>query len=627
MQIKYPKENKVIRISNKRPKENSQNNELKSQIDRMKYQIDELETSSNEIRQSSNSNRIEQIENRITANNTAISGLSNILAADEQSISNNSTAIGQTNNTVSQISSDLQTLSNNYTTTNNQVTVHTQQISNMIPQLNGAMYDIAMMSDQVNQNTEDIADLKANGSGGSGGSCNCSSVISGLQSNFDSISNRVAVLESKVDSNSIQYQETIYNEFDVYERELDISKQNSLTTPSVLFTTESVLTSLDENEEVVTHAVKITANIEMKLAFDMADTYKFDVYDNDLIINTKNISIDQNDVNTEKTITIKTTSYTNIVNHNFYIVVTGINAQILNSTIQLNKLKLTIISPNVVILNKIKPFDVYFNYYTNKYYLSDCSNGYAKLAEINANDLNSTSDIVWTQTNIEAQNYKTYFAGETDNTTTTLGRRYAIITHKNNTIEIVDCTDNTLHYVFPEYTYLANNLVARRTYITFYTCKMYRNTATMQYLNVNQNMSVSGVIDLSNSNQIANLVPYLNNGAYLTNSTISVGLMECKTDGIWYFRFSQTYNSSSVSNLEQYISDLKMYAKSYSNSCYNFDTYYKIHEKFYYRHGTMQNTLMSFGQKVEIGEYQDLFAGKNNDYFVVTNNEICYIKN
>lgn len=617
MQIKYPKENKVIRISNKKPKENTQNNELKNQIERMRCQIDELETSSNEMRQNSSSSKIEQIESSITANNAAISGLSNRLATDEQSIINNSTAIGQTNNAVSQISSDLQTLSNNYTTTSNQVTVHTNQISNIIPQLNGAMYDIAMMSDQVDQNTEDIADLKANGTGGSGGNCNCASDIADLKQNYQDTLNRIVVLESKVADAETQYLENIYRQYDLYEREFDITKQNTLTTPSVLFFTESMLTSLDENQETVTHSVKVVNNIELQIIFASAGTYNYVIYDNDTAIHTNSIEVEQNEVNSTKTVNIKTTNFTNISNHNYYIVITG-----LNCSITLKKLKMLLISPNVIIFNKICNYDVDYNYYKNKYYISDCSSGTAKICEISPSDLSSTSDIVWTNTGIAAQNYKIYYIGLTNNTSTDLGKKYAIVTQKNNTVKIVDLDTNQDLYTFDEGTFKVEKVCTKRNYSQLYYTKVNGNNIESKYCLLYQDGTIS-FTNIKDSEFIVDLNTIRNNFNYLQDTGSWFGFSIINKTGKSRYYINQTTVKQEVFD---HVERIRWYMHNSINSNnFEYDVYFKIKGKFYHTFVTNYNNVVTYSNMQEIGEYEDVFIGENGNRFIVINNQLQYV--
>lgn len=621
MQIKYPKENKVIRISNKRPKENTQNNELKNQIERMKYQIDELETSSNEIRINSNSSRIDEIENRITANNTAISGLSNRLSADEQSISNNSTAIGQTNNAVSQISSDLQSLSNNYTTTNNQVNVHTQQIANMIPQLNGAMYDIAMLSDQVDQNTEDIADLKANGTGGSGGSCDCAGHITSLDT-------RVSILESKINKILPDYIETIYKEIDNYERELDISAQNEVFTPTVLFSMNDYLSYVDNEGITVREYQKANLTINLSYKLNTADTTTFTVYNNSTVLRTINMTTEAQDVNKNLEVSIKAVASASIRNQNVYVVCTTSSE---NTTITLTSMNISINAPNVSILNKIQPFEVMYNYYTNKYYFSDCRTGYAKLAEIDANSFTSLDDLTWIATNIEAQNYKTYLVPETTmsspNEAATIWKRYALIIHKNNTAEIINYDDSTKRYTYPLGTYKLEPYPTRNGYLMVnYICAN-KNTITAQYNIIQHTMIATTTTTFSNAENLANISATRNNLPYLSFSSTFVHLTVTENKGDCRLYMNRTFPCE-PEILYQYVQDSKLYLiNRISSSKTDYKLYSKRFNKFYCQDASFDISIVTLGNENYIGEYDDLFIGLNNNLFVVVNNTLQYVPN
>ena len=454
--------------------------------------------------------------------------------------------------------------------------------------------------------------------GGGGGSCNCADDIASLQNAIDLINVKCSVLESKIESNSTQYIENIECDYDIYERELEIEGDTTVVSPNVLFACEPTLTSLDEEENQVSHYVKIVANIDIKLVVDTAGTYTFDIYDNDLQKHTSTIDFESADLNTLKTITLKSTYYTNIANHNLYVSISGPTG----STIVLKYQKMFVIAPNATILNKITPFDVYFNYYTNKYYLSDCTSGFAKLAEIDASNLSSTNDIVWTQTNIEAQNYKTYFAGENDNTTTTLGRRYAIITHKNNTCEVIDCTDNTLNYVAPQGTYALINLVTRRTYISLFQSCMLRNTSTMKYYNLNQNMTTSNTANAGISGDLTvKVFGFYNNTNYLTNNTITYNNIILSKTGRMQFSGAQSTNNTDYFQAN-HVSLVRPYVLKINNNV-RYKIVYKRFDKFYCIYATSASTLKT-GTTTLLGEFDDVFLGANNDYFVVKNNALIY---
>ena len=455
-----------------------------------------------------------------------------------------------------------------------------------------------------------------------GGSCDCASDILQIKSDINKISQKIEELQSFVGYEEIVYNQDIQNNSDVYDRELEIVGTNVVYSPSVLFVTEKHLTVTDDEQNVVEYPNPINSKSEITVLVNAEGTYIFTLYDKTTIIKTVTKNFENEDLNTPTTITLNATVFNALDDHNYYI---GVQAQ--NSatpkTIAINKLKITITAPNATILNKIHPFDVQFNYYTNKYYISDCTSGYAKLAEIDANDLHSISDIVWTQTSIEAQNYRTFFINSQDNSGTTIGKKYAAITHKNDTVTIEDLSTNTTLFSAPKGTYKLSQVFTSHNYTQFYFSGINQNTITCKYYNIYQDGSVRTANSLANESTIANIECIRTNKAYLPTNAWAT-CMAIKTNSVMHaYNLAAKLNEFSI----DFVTDAKLYYdKTNVGTVYPyFYCYYKRFGKYYKFYAYYSGNVIQINSTTEVGEFEDFFEGANNDCFVVQNNSLQYV--
>ena len=459
-------------------------------------------------------------------------------------------------------------------------------------------------------------------SGGGSAACNCTTDIASLQSDIANINAKLLVMETKIKNNEVVYNETIYNEYDVYERDLDLSGTDSVNSPVVLFATQDMLTSTDQNDDITTYQINISSQITVQLQTNTAGDYIIETYEDNVLVNTKNVTFNVNELNTLKTITYKVQSFTSSSDHNYYIKFATGNVATYNASVAMYGLKIEIVAPNVTILNKIHPYDVQFCYYTNKYYISDCTSGFAKLAEIDANNLHSTSDIIWTQTNIPAQNFKTYFIGATDNTSTTIGKKYAIVTNKNDTISILDMDENQIIYTTARGCYKMSQIFTKHNYSVLFKNMVLPTSYEARLIFLSQAGAITSNYYFNYENTVVSIEGIRNNLDYLSGSASWSGNFTTKRNGELLYYTTNSYN---ISTNELFVEDAKLYMKKVTNSSnFDYDCFIKQFGKYYHFTGNYISRFTATSQKTLLGEYDDLFFGANNDYFVVNNKVLSY---
>lgn len=641
--------NKIIKVSNKKIKQNNED----EHIEKLKKQILELEeeTKTTKNRTSDYANNKQKIDDAYimaNTNNTAVSILTNRVSSAEQNISNLSSANTTNAQNITALSGQVSNHTTSINTLSSDLSSHVQDYNSLnerflnvvqvVGQHGGRIMDIDASIIQLQLYKQDkltagtgisIDENNVISSSGGSGSCNCASDIANLQSNVSTLNSKVATLESKIKKLMPDYLETVYKETDNYERELDISAQKQVYTPSVLFAMSDYLSYVDDENTTIKDYQKASLTINLNYSVSTADTITFDVYNKSTLITSLPVVIEQNKANQTQTFTIKTSISATEKNQNIYIVCTSVSD---STTINLSYFNLSIKAPNVSILNKIQPFEVVYHYYTNKYYFSDCRTGYAKIAEIDANEFTSLNDLVWTQTNIEAQNYKTYIVPtsttSSPNESSVVWVRYALIIHKNNTAEIINYNDSTKRYSYPVGTFKLEPFPTRNGYMMVNYICVNKNVVTTTYNIIQHNMTVSTIIHFINPDNNANISASRNNLPFISFGATWVHLLVTANTGNCRFYVNRT-SPTNPEVLFDFTQDSKLYLyKFVSEFNMNYRFYFKKFDKFYCKEaGVNSASIYPENGCTEIGEYDDLFEGLNKDLFVVANNELYYLKN
>lgn len=437
---------------------------------------------------------------------------------------------------------------------------------------------------------------------------------------------QVGILNGTYDENRLSGEfvpyadDEIVQTYDCYERELNIfgTGTNEILSPNILFVTETQVT---ENSQTTQAKAKIIVNFQF-IPSSYSGGLTFNIYDNGDCIGTFTQYYNITDLNSTQIFESTINNYTcTTKNHNLYVVCTASNS---NTNNLLTYMKIEITAPNVVILNKIQPFDVEYNFYTDTYYLSDCRSGTAKVCEISASDLSYTSDIVWQDTGIEAQNYKVFFtATNKSNSKLVATTKNVIITHKNNTIEIVGNQGQS--YIMP----VGTTKVASFSQISetpkFYVQSIIKNQILTYQMTLN-NFSTYTTESVQYGDQIADFETLEQHWDYCTTTYNKAIMCRTQIDGnnqfaLSYMTTGQTFSSgykNSV-NTKGYMTDYVGTYEYYANQ------YFKYYGKWIALPIKMRFSIYYF-TPYYVGEYDDFFLGANNDYFCVYDKKLHYFK-
>lgn len=176
---------------------------------------------------------------------------------------------------------------------------------------------------------------------------------------------------------------TIWQTYDCDERIYNFQNTQIITTPTLHFTTEQSSTG----------QIKLT----QKFSVNDAVTVTIKVYLNQTLLSEKTFSTQANTEHTYEFELFDCNFNQESTANNIYSTFTYTST---GKTITLTYQKVEITAPNARFLNKICPFNAF--YFDGMYYLTDCTGGTLKTAQIEANEMHNMDNLTWTETNIPA---------------------------------------------------------------------------------------------------------------------------------------------------------------------------------------------------------------------------------
>ena len=616
--IKYPSVSKVTRITNKKPETNRQTLEMENQIEKMRLQIDELETSANSFRGQSNNNsqgadttalqsQITQNANNISTLQTSVGTNTNNISTNTQNISSLQTATQTNSNNISSLQTVVAGKQDTLTAGDN-ITINNGVIS-----ATNTTYTAGTGIDITNN----VISATASG-GGSGSSCNCASDIANIQAeqieqnnkidntklNFDYAKKYLALMDTPTDPNynpqtyTPEPTGTIFQTQAEFDRKYNKQFTKTLTTPKMIFSADDGATG------TLLVKVNFTANENF--------TGTITIYNNNTSIFTEEVefSNETQSFQYSKTVSNITCSAGNM----FHVkIVSSTNTSIVMTN---SYAKLT--ANNAEVINQISPFNV--EYFNGKYYISDCSSGTAKIAEIAVSDMKNMFCLDWHDTGIECWRYGVSF-------------KVNKVANKSVVADRVDyyqTLDEKLHF---DNKTSGLNLTNQTLFMTDWSLT---NNNYLYYIALysNYNYACSSALDINTGtfyNFEKKYLNYVNCCAHkykienFSGNVVRMQAIMTKSDGSIYADYMNTNSIPELrlgfgTNCHSYYVQiaspipLVVFAKHY-NKILRYDYNYNANQNGF--------TLDSIS---EIGEYCEYFDGVNNDYFVVKDKQLFYYK-
>lgn len=176
---------------------------------------------------------------------------------------------------------------------------------------------------------------------------------------------------------------TIWQTYDCDERLFDIQNTKIITTPTLYFTTETASTG--------------TIKLTQKFSVTDAVTLTIKVYLNQTLFSEQTFSTQAGTLHTYEFELFDCNFNQETTANNIYTTFTYTGS---GKTISLSYQKVEITAPNARFLNKICPFNAY--HFGGMYYLTDCTGGTLKTAQIEASEMHNMDNLEWVDTQIPA---------------------------------------------------------------------------------------------------------------------------------------------------------------------------------------------------------------------------------
>ena len=603
MKTKYPKENKVIRVTNKKSEPSGHSAKMENQIERMKFQIDELETTSKKQSHDTLALQTEK-QNSLTFDAAPTLGSTNPVTSGGVYTALQNASLNITVDETPTQNSD------NAVSSGGVYSALSLKQDRLTIDLNPAQNSLhPVSSDGVYQKLQEKQDVLTAGtgitidqnnvisaSGGGGGMTQEQSTMLTQAYNYY----LTHVVEPDPAYNPQTYSEypagTIFQTYAKFSQRCNLTFTTTLTSPNMVFS------AIDNS----------SGTLNIKLSFTCSSNFNgtVDIYQNGTSIYHEQYSFNNASLSYifERTINGITLADGNV----FYVKIVSTTS----TSFILTKYQADLVAPNAEVINQISPFNV--DYFEGKYYISDCSSGTAKIAEIAVQDMFNMNSLTWVDTGIECLQYKTSFnmkqygnewiGDERFDYYLGLDNNYTFIrqsdgTTKNNAnsskLDWAQVTNGQLKYV-DNYKYgSALNLLT-------YTLSIFSSA-----LRVNEKFynlcSAKYLVDITSSSTRVYAVASKADGhlhPYMLHSTLTV------TTDLGLGKNQHCYFNNPSGSVAPMI-------------CY-FNQYGKIIKKeFNY---TSATTSFNIINTTEIGSYDEYFEGANNDYFVVKNGALEYYK-
>lgn len=394
---------------------------------------------------------------------------------------------------------------------------------------------------------------------------------------------------------------TIWQTYDYDERFYAFEDSTSITTPTLYFT----------SEQASTGTIKLT----QKFSVNDTGTITIKVYLNGELIGEQDYSTQ---ADTEHLFEFELTDCNFNQESTANNIYTTFNYSTIRKTMKLTYQKVEVISPNARFISKNCPFDAY--YFDGVYYLTDCTGGTLKTAQIEANEMHNMDNLTWTETNIPAveciihatyQHDSTfqyhpdklyyfrktfdekYYVGDlTDGISLYLkdAKQLDSYVNANSSMSFAGTRYNNEYGVFCIYTPGTTNISAIQIDKTVSGYSRYSAAKAI----VPKHYNTSTPIAIRQDNEANTIIGYICDATVPILSGINCTLIVCE--------LTKTYNYTVNAYIKHCDKIIKQKIKCTSQ------------------------TTFEILSTTEFGTYDKVFEMPNNDFFAVKNNKLHYFK-
>ena len=567
--IVYMQDN-VKKVNSSSTSNSADINSVNEQLNSLKNTVNNLQTNVSNLQYLANSNN-----SQIQSINATLTTLQNQIATLEQSVNSNT--------------ANITTLEQNVSTNTNSIST----INTTIEQINNSLSLINTQIEQL-QNS-------------STSSCDCEEQMTAISTKVTSmetiVNNFTTLIKDRnraIDTTFTQIDpETVVQTYDCMEKIYDYT--GTSTYHSGLFefcvqegttacTLKIILSMICKNSSVAGKA-----NFNLYLNGSSTPITKEIVYRTLYLPITLTFDLP---ITTAGNFFYFTVNTTNSVTMHF----TKAKAEVLNCT-------------NPIFLNKVCPFSV--DYFNGTYYLTDCTGEYAKIAQINASDIATISDVTWTETTYKAQGAVT--VGKISKTQTpyfvdSVARFYLL-----KDCSLV-CDSDTLSQAIAnssnKYAYIANNYLSNS-----FSCLALSMYGTEKIKTFDFSIANSSSISLSNYNTdtiTAYFASIKTKKDSFDRAESSILRAAQNLNGDCEFRYRATKIVLTKGRILHAYSD-------YISGNYVYTVYTQVYNQIV-KFVVKYTTTFSIESSQVVGTYDNYFEGVNNDYFVVKDNKLYYYK-
>lgn len=521
----------------------------------------------------------------------------------------------ETNTTnIAKLQSKVSTNTSNLGTLQTQVDTNTANITNLQTQANTFSTNIASMQMQLDANTADIENLKSQ-AGGSNPN------IESLQTQVDTNTTNITTLQGKVTTLEAQVAKyltppdpyytgktftdypagTIWQTYDYDERLLDLSSATLITAPKIYFTAEAGSAGKIKLTFSLSSTGAVTGIVKTYLNGTLLDTRNVDMQENQA----HNISFELFDC------PLNTESQANDIYTTFSYTSSG-------KTLHLTNQKVEITASNAQCINKLCPFNAF--YFNGYYYLTDCSTGSLKTAQILATDMHNMDNLTWTDTGMPA--VECAMAGtfvRNSDATRTPDKMYYFRHAPNENYYVGEINDIT-----KELTYLntLDTTAVKATYLSYLSKRTNVDKTYYSFYYVADKRQADLVFVTPDTDASAYCCAKFYDPRYIDFDSLCIRQDGSAHNTLGDLNARIRFDVMSGVNSTLIITS----AKSTSNCVANF--YTKNKDKLIKQ--TIKRTdsyVFEILSTIEFGLYDKLFEMPNNDYFAVKNNKLYYYKN